>query len=257
MKIDAVLTKVFPTPRKALISLPFVVLILFGSLSVLRYNYFLAELTIVSDYHFGNPSLTARFNTVVTFASACGLPIAFLCGVFVDKLRSKYTPDIESLLNQEESKERNEAILWYNALPAAISMFICSVFELILSCLIFIPYEAAYYVNFVFFILMRGFLFTTDMILILYLFPAAYFGTVYGVLATIAGVFSCLQYAILKLPPTNADICALVVAALTFIPPFVILTMALKARRKIRSDVEDNEKHPIDSNLSDEFNNTF
>ena len=242
MRIDAVLSDIFPSARKALISLPFLVVLLFASLNVLRYNYFLAELSVVSDYHFKNPSLTARFNTVVTFASACGVPIAFLCGVVIDKLRSKYSPNIENLLKRNVSRERNEAILWNNALPSAISMYICAIFELLLSCLILVPYEAAYYVNFVFFILMRGFLFSTVMVNLFSIVPVAHFGTVYGIGTSIVGVFSCLQYALLKLSPTNADICVLVVATLSFIPPSVILTMALKTRRKtlLVSEIDDN-----------------
>ena len=178
MRIDAVLTQVFPSPRKALFSLPFSMLVLFASLSALRYNYFHAELTLVSNYHFGNPSLTARFNTVVTFVCACGLPTAFLCGVVVNKLRRKYTQDIEKLLEGKVSRERNEAILWNNALPSAISMYICATFNLLLSCLILVPHEAAYYVNFVYFLLVRGFLFTTNMITFSPMIPVAHFGTV-------------------------------------------------------------------------------
>ena len=213
--------------------------VLFASLAILRFNYFLAELSIVSDYHFRNPSLTTRFNNVITFASACGLPTAFLCGVVVDKLRSKCNKKLGRLLKQKESKERNEAIMWYNARPAAFSMFIFSVFTLILSCLIFIPYEEAYYINFVFFLLMRGFLFTTSTINVISLFPVSQFGTICGVESAVSGVVSCLQYAILKLPPTYADICLLIIALLTFIPPSIVIIMSSRSLKRISPDIED------------------
>lgn len=246
MRTNAVLSEILPSPRQSLISLPFFVLTLFHSLSGLRYSYFLAELSVVSDFHFNNPSLTAQFNTILTFVFGCGLPVSFLCGVINDKLRSKFSSKLESLLETRKSSEALKAIQWYNARPAAISMYIYAVFALILSCLIFLPIEAAYYANFAFFLLMRGFYFTTNSITLFALFPLAQFGTVHGISSTISGVFACLQYALLKLHPTYADICALIVAVATFIPPSIIFIMSSKTLRKFPPNTEEVSKHSSD-----------
>ena len=249
------MTDLFPAPRRSLLSLPFFVITLFLSLSCLRFNYFLAEISVVSDFHFHNPSLTAKFGTVVTFLFTGGLPIAFLCGVIVDKLRSNYAPEIEKLLKLKESDERNKAVMWNNARPAAIVMYIYAIATLVLSCLILIPVEAVYYVNFVFFLIMRGFLFTTNSITLFSLFPVAQFGTVFGVESALTGVITCLQYALLKLQPTYSNICALVIALLIFIPPTIIFIMSSKSLKRISRETVENAKPSSEISQLDESNN--
>ena len=243
--------------RRTLLSLPFFVVVFFQSFACLRLNYFLAEISVVSDFHFHNPDLTAKFGNVITFLFAGGLPIAFLCGVIVDKLRSKYAPEIEKLLKLEESDERNKAVMWNNARPAAIVMLIYAIATLVLSCLILIPIEAVYYVNFVFFLIMRGFLFTTNAITLFSLFPVAQFGTIYGLESVFAGIISCLQYAFFKLQPDHSNICALIFAVFIFISPSIIFIMSSKSLKNIPPENVEISKRSSDSSQVDEMSNIF
>lgn len=238
VRTDVILTEVFPSPRQSLKSLPFFVVVMYYCLGLLRFNFYLAELSVVADFHFKNQETTARLGTISTFVLAGGIPTAFLCGAVVDKLRSKCAPNIEELLKLESSNEKNRAIMWYNTRPAASSMFIFAVLTLIVSSLVFVPIEAVYYVNFVFFLLMRGFLFTTFSITVFSAFPVAQFGTIFGLCTTIAGVFSCAQFALLLLSPTQADICALVLTILLFIPPSIVFIMSSITLKRIPRDEE-------------------
>ena len=79
----------------------------------------------------------------------------------------------------------------------------------------------------------------------------AQFGTMYGVGSAIAGVISCLQYALLKLYPTYADICALLVVVIAFIPPSIIFIMSSKTLKKIPPDPDDFAKDLSDSSQID------
>ena len=83
------------------------------------------------------------------------------------------------------------------------------------------------------------------------------FETIYGVSSALTGIITCIQYSLLKMPPTYGDICALIVAVATFIPPSIIFIMSTKTLRKIPPDVEADGKNSIDSGQLDQITPNF
>nr|CDS32733.1 solute carrier family 43 [Hymenolepis microstoma] len=228
---DAILTELFPTRSKSLKSLPFIVATVFFSFALLRFTFFLAELTPAASAHFSDNTTVDRIGSILSYCLAGGIIAGLLCGTVIDKLRAVYKPKIEYLVGQIPSDERNKAVLWVKLRPMAFSMYIMASFSLIVSCLVFVPKEAVYYVNFVFFVLMRGFLFSSFSSSILAAFPIAQFGTLYGIGGSIAGAFSCLQYALLLPKPLIGNIIGLVIACVLFVPPTIILIKSISAMK--------------------------
>lgn len=231
---DAILTELFPTRYKSLKSVPFIVVTVFFSFALLRFSFFLAELTPTASDHFSDNATVDRIGSILSYCLAGGIIAGLLCGTVIDKLRAVFKPKIEHLVSLEPSDERNKAVLWLKLRPMAFSMYIMATFSLIVSCLIFVPKEAVYYVNFVFFVLMRGFLFSSFSSSLIAAFPVAQFGTLYGIGGSIAGAFSCLQYAFLLPKPMIGNIIGLVLACFLFIPPTIILIKSLSAMRHLQ-----------------------
>nr|CDS26848.1 solute carrier family 43 [Hymenolepis microstoma] len=245
IRVDAVLTEILPSPKRSMRSLSFLVALIFFSLGLFQFNFYLAEFSIVVDYYFGNPEISERLSSVFTFVLLGGVPAAFLCGAIVDKIRSVYKPNLEHLLALPAGYERNYAVMMYNSRPAAISMYIFAVLTVIMTSLQFIALEAAFYTNFVFFLLMRGFLFTTISITVMSAFPISQFGTIFGTTLTIGGVFSLIQYALILPKPYIANSIALILALLLFIPPSIVFVMSSKALKRLPN--EDFEQNIIEA----------
>ncbi|VDO02261.1 unnamed protein product [Rodentolepis nana] len=108
--------------------------------------------------------------------------------------------------------------------------------------------EGAFYANFVFFLLMRGFLFSTFCITVISAFPLSQYGTILGAASTLSGIFALIQYGLILPKPKIANSIALILAFLLFIPPTIIYIMSSKALKKLPSDVF--EKDTIEDNLS-------
>lgn len=228
---DAILMELFPTRSKSLKSVPFIVSTAFFSFGLLRFTFFLAELTPAAHDHFNDNATVDRIGSILSYCLAGGIIAGLLCGTVIDKLRAVYKPKIAHLVSLEPSDERNKAVLWLKLRPMAFSMYIMATFSLIVSCLVFVPKEAVYYVNFVFFLLMRGFLFSSFSSSLIVAFPIAQFGTLYGIGGSIAGVFSCLQYALLLPKPMIGNIIGLVLTCLLFFPPTIILIKSLSTMK--------------------------
>ncbi|VDO10233.1 unnamed protein product [Rodentolepis nana] len=231
---DAILTELFPTRAKSLKSVPFIVATAYFCFALLRFTFFLAELTPAANDHFTDNATVDRIGSILSYCLAGGIIAGLLCGTVIDKLRAVFKPKIERLVSLEPSDERNKAVLWLKLRPMAFSMYIMATFSLIVSCLVFVPKEAVYYVNFVFLVLMRGFLFSSFSSSLIAAFPINQFGTLYGIGGAIAGAFSCLQYALLIPKPMIGNITGLVLACLLFIPPTIILIKSLSAMKHVR-----------------------
>ncbi|VDO03682.1 unnamed protein product [Rodentolepis nana] len=235
IRVDAAITEILPTPKRSMRSVTFLVALLFICLGLFQFNFYLAEFSILLDYYFDNPETTERLSSVFTFILLGGIPAAFLCGAIIDKIRSVHKPNLENLLALPSGYERNYAVLMYNSRPAAISMYIFAVLTVTVTSLQFIASEDAFYANFVVFLLMRGFLFTTFSITIITAFPLFQFGTIFGTTLTIGGIFSMIQYGLIQLNPKTANSIALILAFLLFIPPTIIYIMSSKALKKLPS----------------------
>lgn len=233
---DAILAELFPTRGKSLKSMAFILPTIYFALALLRFTFFLAELTPAASDHFNDNDVVSRIGSTLSYCLAAGIIAGLLCGTVIDKLRAVFKPKIVYIMSLEPSEERNHALQWFKLRPMAFSMYIVAIFSLIVSCLAFVPSETAYYVNFAFLVLMRGFTFSTFSSSMMAAFPIAQFGTLYGVGGAVAGAFSCLQYALLVPSPLVGNIIALVIAVLIFIPPTIILFKSLTTMKRLRQN---------------------
>ncbi|KAL7062771.1 hypothetical protein AAHC03_01048 [Spirometra sp. Aus1] len=231
IQIENILRDLHPTQGSSLKSLPFFLVTLYFCCALLRFSFFLAQLTPQADDHFHDEVITARIGQILSYALAGGILAGLLCGAVIDKLRAVFKPKISHLLSFERNDDVDKAVMWLKLLPMSISMLIMSTFALVVSCLVFIADERVYYVNFFFLVIMRGFLFSTFSSSMMAVFPVAQFGTLYGIGGAIAGAFSCLQYALLVPVPKIGNGIALGIVIIMFIPAIVIICKALRANK--------------------------
>lgn len=230
---DAILSELFPSRVSSLKSIPFVLAVLFFSIALLRFTFYLAEITPAVNFHFNDSSTTDRIGQTLSFTLAGGIIAGLLCGTVIDKLRAAFHGKISRILSMKRSPDMAQALLWMKLRPMGFSMLIMATFSTIVSCLVFVPNEYVYYVNFVFLVLMRGFLFSTFSSSIMAAFPIAQFGTLYGIGGSLAGAFSCIQYVLLlPIPPIGNGI-ALGLLVFLFVPPFFILIKSSLCYKKL------------------------
>ncbi|VDN17511.1 unnamed protein product [Dibothriocephalus latus] len=235
-RIDGILHDLHPNKRRSLKSLPFFLVTMYFCCALLRFTFFLAQLTRQADDHFHDDATTARIAQTLSYALAGGILAGLLCGAVIDKLRAVFKPKISHLLTFERNGDIDKAILWLKLLPMSFSMLIMSTFAIIVSSLVFVAIEQVYYANFFFLVIMRGFLFSTFSSSMMAAFPVAQFGTLYGIGGAIAGAFSCLQYALLVPAPTIGNGIALGISILMFSPPIIIICKSLHIKKKALQD---------------------
>ncbi len=114
----------------------------------------------------------------------------------------------------------------------AVSMCIMNSFAIVVSCLVFIPVEAVYYVNYVFVVLMRGFLYSTLSSSVMAAFPVEQFGTLYGAAGAIGGAFSCIQYALLVPAPSIGNGIAFAATICSMIASVTLLLITFSKEKK-------------------------
>ncbi len=227
----------FPTRKRSLLSLPFIMATMFFSLALLRFTFYLAEITPAANYHFNDPDVTDRIGSTLSFTLVAGILAGLACGTVIDKLRAAFKPKVSRILALPRTPETDQALLWMKLRPMGFSMLIMTTFCLIVSSLVFVPVESVYYVNFVFLVLMRGFLFSTFSSSMMAAFPIAQFGTMYGIGGAIAGAFSCIQYALLlPIPPIGNGI-ALGMMFFLLVPPVCILVKSSICYKKVMRNV--------------------
>lgn len=163
----------------------------------------------------------------LSFILIAGLVASVCCGFTIDFLRSKIRPRVVALVAANHYKH-SSSIVWLLLSPQAVTMLLVSCVALCLSCLVFLPEVWAHYTNCCLLVLFRGFLFSTISSSILNGFPLEQFGTLYGVSAGIAGLFSCLQYAIILPAPNIGNWINFPLAVFMFGTPTFILYRSFK-----------------------------
>nr|VZI26682.1 unnamed protein product [Spirometra erinaceieuropaei] len=237
-QIANILHRRFPTVTKSLVSPPFLLGLLFFSCSLLRFTFFLTQLGILSQFHFGQTDAVDRMGRILSFVLGGGIIAGFCCGSTIDVLRATFRPLISRVLTTKQVgcgrkvTASDSAVFWLLLCPQSIAMLVMILATVVSSCLVFVPKQEAYHANFFFIVIMRGFLFSTFASFLLTGFPLEQFGTLYGISASIAGAFSCLQYALLQPHPDVANGISLVSVVFMLILPVWALSNAVKAFRK-------------------------
>ncbi|VDL99909.1 unnamed protein product [Schistocephalus solidus] len=238
-QIANILHRRFPTVTESLRSLPFMMGLLFFSCSLLRFTFFLTQLGTLSQFQLGKSEAGTRMGRILSFVLGGGIIAGFCCGSTIDCLRAKFRPLISRALTMKQVNcggkaiARDYVVYWLLLCPQSVAMLVMILATAVSSCLVFVNKEEAYYVNFFFIVIMRGFLFSTFASFLLTGFPLEHFGTLYGISASLAGAFSCLQYALLQPKPDVANCVSLVFVALMLILPVWVLSNAIKAFRRI------------------------
>ncbi|VDO12101.1 unnamed protein product [Rodentolepis nana] len=222
-EVASIVRGYYPTVLSSLRSFPFFMITCFFSVAMVRFTFFLTQFGFLTEYHFHTePSIRAHLAQVISFAMAGGFISGMACGATIDFLRARLNP----MVNKSLSVGANSAVFWLRLCPHAIAMLVVSVAATVLSCLVFQPYVQVYYVNYCFLVIMRGFLFSTISSFIMTAFPIEQFGTLYGISGTLAGAFSCIQYALLMVNVNTANLLCFVFVILMASVPITVLSLS-------------------------------
>ncbi|VUZ42207.1 unnamed protein product [Hymenolepis diminuta] len=219
----------YPTAISSLCSLPFFMITTFFSFGMVRFAFFLTQFGVLTEYQFpSDPSVRIHLAQILSFVLAGGIIAGMACGSTIDFLRARFNP----LVNKALLIGANKAVFWLRICPHAIALLVVTLAATVLSCLVFLPYVQVYYINYCFLVIMRGFLFSTISSFIMTAFPIELFGTLYGISGTLAGAFSCIQYALLMPDTTTANIICLAFMPLMAAVPITVLSLGSRSWKR-------------------------
>ncbi|CAH8509973.1 unnamed protein product [Schistosoma margrebowiei] len=226
-KIKMIIDLRYQSIKDCIISLPFLLITIWFMLGLFRFSTFLGQLQRIINELFPNDIMTIDHLLQISSAfSMCGFLAAPITGFTMDISQAYCRRKImRNDYNINEQHHRNQIYYTYifGLAPALLFMAFCA---MIISCLIFIPNRVAYYFAFLFFVMLRSLLFSASVGFCLTAFPVHYFGTVCGILNSIGGIFSLLQYAFQY--TSSAEIANIIITICSvglFIPPVILFKM--------------------------------
>ncbi|GAA29068.1 solute carrier family 43 member 3 [Clonorchis sinensis] len=202
-------------------SWPFLLVTLWFMFGLLRFCYFLTQMGQQMVFLFGTDKDT--INDIVSVSSAllmCGFLISPISGVILDSSRAYFR---RHMIRRLKDDDLSDAELYWISLRSIAPAFIVLAFAAaILSGLNFVKSKITYYIAFIFFVILRSLLFSASVNFVLIAFPIQRFGTVNGLINTIGGIFSLIQYGVIRMGaiPGNALITSLMV--FLFISPLIL-----------------------------------
>ncbi|KAM7532571.1 hypothetical protein Aperf_G00000131728 [Anoplocephala perfoliata] len=225
-QVGEIVRSFYPNVPSSLRSFPFVLIACFFSFALLRFNLFLTQFGVLTESHFpDSPSTRTYLAQVLSYILASGILAAMACGSTIDFLRARLHPTLTKAL----SLGANKSVFWLRLCPHAVAMLVVTLAATVLSSLVFLPYVQAYYVNYCFLVIMRGFLFSTISSFIMTAFPIEQFGTLYGVSGSLAGAFSCIQYALLVTDAKIANAISFGFVPLMAAVPLTVLSLSSRS----------------------------
>nr|CAH8843351.1 unnamed protein product [Trichobilharzia regenti]CAH8843360.1 unnamed protein product [Trichobilharzia regenti]CAH8843363.1 unnamed protein product [Trichobilharzia regenti] len=229
-RVNTIIELRYQSLKDCILSLPFLMIAIWFTIGLFRFSTFLGQLQRLIYESFGDDEATVDHVLQISSAfSMCGFLAAPITGFILDTSQAYCRRKIARNTNWSiDSSESYENKIYYTYVfglaPGLFIMAVCAVF---VSGLVFIPKVIAFYAAFVFLVMLRSLLFSASVGFCLIAFPIHYFGTVNGILNTIGGVFSLLQYAFQYTPTASiANIIATVVTFGLFIPPIVLFKMS-------------------------------
>uniref|UniRef100_A0A5K3FTB1 MFS domain-containing protein n=1 Tax=Mesocestoides corti TaxID=53468 RepID=A0A5K3FTB1_MESCO len=237
-QISKMLHEFYPTVLTSLRSLPFILITCFFSFAMVRFTFFLTQFSILMEDHFpGQPETVMHLSQTLSFALAGGILAGVTCGSSIDFLRARMHSRVAECL----ALGAKSSVFWLRLCPHAAAMVVVTVAATCLSALVFIASPMFYYVNFFFLVVMRGFLFSTISAFIMTAFPIEQFGTLYGISGSLAGAFSCIQYALLSPTVKVANLISFFFVPLMGAVPSAVLVKAFTTWRQ-RSRIPSEER---------------
>ncbi|KAL5963327.1 Solute carrier family 43 member 3, partial [Taenia solium] len=223
----------YPKILASLRSLPFILITCFFSFAMVRFTFFLTQFGVLTEAQFPTqPATRQRLARILSFSLAGGIFAGMACGSTIDYLRLRLRPYLTKCV----ALSANNALLWLRICPHAVPMLVVTTAATLLSAFVFLPYEQVFYVNFFILVVMRGFLFSTISSFIMTAFPIEQFGTLYGISGSLAGAFSCIQYAQLSLPVTTANVISCFFVPLMGAVPLTVLVKGIKSWKMLQQN---------------------
>ncbi|KER30739.1 hypothetical protein T265_02887 [Opisthorchis viverrini] len=169
-------------------------------------------------YLFGDDTETIKhLQSISSALLMCGFLISPVSGVILDSSRAFYRRRMSRSSISDDAE-----LYWMSLRGIAPAFLMLAVTAVTLSGLNFVKSKITYYIAFVLFVVLRSLLFSASVNFVPIAFPIQRFGTVNGLVNTIGGIFSLLQYGLIRWEavPSNALVTAL--TALLFISPVIL-----------------------------------
>lgn len=235
---EACKKQTFPTLRSCLMSLMFWLLVAWIAILQLRLIFMIGTLNPWLGRLSGNDEeVVSWYTNVFSVIQFCGFVIAPLGGLLLD--RNKMTTGW--CANKRLDKRSPYADLRDTIFPLALTTILFTVFSI---CIV-IPKLELQYLTFIIQVVIRSFLYGLSVACIPIMFPMEYFGTLFGVMGSFAGIFGLLQYPIFSIlqnvlnnNPFILNICFIVFNLLTLSLPIYIFIFV---RRKEKQHAEEKE----------------
>lgn len=193
---------------------------------MVRFTFFLTQFGVLTESQFpDSPSTRIYLAQLLSYILAGGILAGMVCGSTIDFLRARFHPALIKALYLGS----NKSVFWLRLCPHAVAMLVVTIAAAVLSSLVFLPYVEAYYASYCFLVIMRGFLFSTISSFIMTAFPIEQFGTLYGVSGSLAGAFSCIQYALLIANATTANAICFGFVPLMAVVPVTVLSLSSRS----------------------------
>ncbi|CAH8512572.1 unnamed protein product [Schistosoma rodhaini] len=227
-RIKMIIDLRYQSIKDCIISLPFLLITIWFMLGLFRFSTFLGQLQRIINELFPNDIITIDHLLQISSAfSMCGFLAAPITGLILDisqaYCRRKIMQNDDYSIDEQHHKNQIYYTYIFGLAPGLLFMAFCAMF---ISCLIFIPNRVAYYFAFLFFVMLRSLLFSASVGFCLTAFPVHYFGTVCGILNSIGGIFSLLQYAFqYTSSAVTANIIITICSVGLFIPPIILFKM--------------------------------
>ncbi|THD22563.1 Solute carrier family 43 member 3 [Fasciola hepatica] len=224
MRISIAVDDRYPTLKSCIQSWPFALVCVWFMLGLLRFTYFLSQLSGVLKESFKNDTNTADDLLDVSSAfSMCGFLVAPLTGTIMSTSLMTFKKKISRRMQSTEEGLTDGDVYWTLLKGLAPVVTLLAVTSLIISCIIFVQEQRwIYYVTFTCLIFMRSILFSSTATMVITAFPQKFFGTMLGVINGIGGAFSLIQYGLLELPLNISNSICVAVSVITFFPPLYI-----------------------------------
>ncbi|XP_064607134.1 equilibrative nucleobase transporter 1-like [Liolophura sinensis] len=191
----------------------------------LRFYYFIGTLNPWLNYITNQEeSLVSHYTNVSLFIQLGGVFTSLFGGFIFDLERTR--------------NNGKPSITERHLQPSVVPLTLTSCLALLLSCLVLVPSAEVLYVDFIVLTFFRSFMYGTAAAYIQMVFPADYFGFLYGVMIVISGVVGCLQYPLfiwLESPPKGpqkVNIFLLVLMLVSLIHPIHIWLTCRSAGKK-------------------------
>ncbi|XP_063971639.1 equilibrative nucleobase transporter 1-like isoform X2 [Lytechinus pictus] len=238
----------FPTIRSCILSPLFWLLVAWISILQLRLIFMIGTLNPwLSRLSNNDEQVVSKYTNVFSFIQFCGFLVAPLGGLLLD--RNKMTTGW--FANKHLDKRSPYADLKDTCFPLALTTILFTIFSI---CIV-IPKLELQYLTFIIQVVIRSFLYGLSCAAIPIMFPQEYFGTLFGVMGSFAGIFGLLQYPIFSIlqnvlnnDPFILNICFIVFNLLTASLPMYIWFFVRRKEKQYKLEQEEElqeEKYTI------------